>query len=776
MRIKEFSIDRYGPLHLEEKVEVQPFHLFFGGNEAGKTLMIEALLRMMFQDVRGTDFPGIHRVDVNPQGYILFHDPKYGEIQCPHPQGFHSFFSMTPRECRNIMVIRDGDLSLCEETVFYSHVTRRLTGLRTGEIEDIQETLKAIGNLTQSGKQFKNDEGSGKLKERLDRVDTLLKSGEELLERIEENSLHELERQLAQNREEKTRLEKELERLNRARKADLYKKGSKALKDLTIASRTCSALKGFSQEERQLYRDTLRDLDQNCLKQKRIHKTKQELQDRLKEVQKERQTAQSRSAEYEEERENLIRAEILLKDCEEQEEMLAQARVGEPLLIWGCVGTAFLLGLTLLGSMLFPSYFYYGLSALFLVILLPLISGLFIRFRNKGRLEQCKKTLWNTLSSPEEMVCYHEIKHYVQRQKKQLKDALSDLKRWQQEENTLIDRLKNLEEEEIPRLQREEERCHTIIMDIQRNSGQTSFEGYDQKVKALEEGQALYAKSLEILEGLLSSPSHSSRDQTMDIWRQRLEEYAFYVREEGLSFDQKREDDCQQQHRVLENTIEKRETLLRSLQEELHRLGEEANAILPEEDRLPCCTCLDLPPVLEALKAFRDHHQEIKELITEAVKIFSELKAEEEKKVETLFAPEGRAGRFFASCTGGMYETLVYHQEKQVLEVQRRDGTWLQPWQLSGGTYDQLYLSVRLALGEEVLAGDKGFFLLDDPFIKADCTRLKEQLHVVHTIVQSGWQVLLFTARKEVQKSLMAHISAGTVGYRELADLLDIEG
>jgi exonuclease SbcC len=92
----------------------------------------------------------------------------------------------------------------------------------------------------------------------------------------------------------------------------------------------------------------------------------------------------------------------------------------------------------------------------------------------------------------------------------------------------------------------------------------------------------------------------------------------------------------------------------------------------------------------------------------------------------------------------------------------------LEAEKLSGGAYDQLYLAIRLALGERILQGTKGFFIMDDPFVKADTARLQKQIEVLQRITQLGWQVLYFSAKAEIKDALKTPIKRGTVNYLEI--------
>lgn len=91
----------------------------------------------------------------------------------------------------------------------------------------------------------------------------------------------------------------------------------------------------------------------------------------------------------------------------------------------------------------------------------------------------------------------------------------------------------------------------------------------------------------------------------------------------------------------------------------------------------------------------------------------------------------------------------------------------LLPSWLSSGAYDQLYFAVRIALGERLLQSEKGFFILDDPFLKSDSKRLRQQLDMLVEISKQGWQILYFSAKDEVVSTLNHHIDSGLVALQE---------
>ena len=76
--------------------------------------------------------------------------------------------------------------------------------------------------------------------------------------------------------------------------------------------------------------------------------------------------------------------------------------------------------------------------------------------------------------------------------------------------------------------------------------------------------------------------------------------------------------------------------------------------------------------------------------------------------------------------------------------------------------------AARRALGERILQGTTGFFIMDDPFVKADPARLQKQIKVLQRIAQLGWQVLYFSAKAEMKNALKAPIKHGSVNYIEI--------
>jgi DNA repair protein SbcC/Rad50 len=88
------------------------------------------------------DFQNINRVDEKPEGYIIIEDDKGKEIKLSRKKDLTKTVGLTTSECRNILIIRNTDLSIAPESEFYTNLTDQLTGLRTKEIFSIKKKLR----------------------------------------------------------------------------------------------------------------------------------------------------------------------------------------------------------------------------------------------------------------------------------------------------------------------------------------------------------------------------------------------------------------------------------------------------------------------------------------------------------------------------------------------------------------------------------------------------------------------------------------------------------
>jgi uncharacterized protein YhaN len=211
---------------------------------------------------------------------------------------------------------------------------------------------------------------------------------------------------------------------------------------------------------------------------------------------------------------------------------------------------------------------------------------------------------------------------------------------------------------------------------------------------------------------------------------------------------------------------------LTDFREKLVDISNKANAdVKPVENPLLCETLVDLREISKILREFADRVNRKTSTVLEVMKIFEVIEEKEEQKVEQLFGEDSRVSSDFSEITSGLYQKVEYLSDKQTIRVTMKTGESLNADKLSGGAYDQLYLCIRLALGEKLLKGSKGFFIMDDPFIKADINRLANQLNVLKRISEEGWQILYFTAKDEVKNALKEDLASSRIGYHEIENI-----
>ena len=211
----------------------------------------------------------------------------------------------------------------------------------------------------------------------------------------------------------------------------------------------------------------------------------------------------------------------------------------------------------------------------------------------------------------------------------------------------------------------------------------------------------------------------------------------------------------------------------KSIQNNLLEIEREVNTVLqPEGDYLHCKTSLDLNVIgrelsnfIQCTSAMKDHTLEVLDLL-EAVEL------EKRERVSELFGKESAVSKYFSNITEGRYVEVALNQETMIIEVIRNDNRRLDAERLSSGTYDQLYLAIRIALGEKILKQDKGFFILDDPFIRSDTERLDKQIDTLKKMSSWGWQILYFSAKEEIRQRLEKDIQKDKIAFFELPGTL----
>lgn len=150
MNIRWIEIERYGPLeNLSYKIEPK-FQCFYGPNESGKTLIIDAILKMSLgKKLRTSLQDGLGRVDEEPLGKITIR-AEGKDIHIGKGKPISNLGEIDASDFRDIFVIRNSDLAILAQDKCFNRVTDKLFGLSSGDIEQIEEQLRDLGRLTPS--------------------------------------------------------------------------------------------------------------------------------------------------------------------------------------------------------------------------------------------------------------------------------------------------------------------------------------------------------------------------------------------------------------------------------------------------------------------------------------------------------------------------------------------------------------------------------------------------------------------------------------------------
>lgn len=136
--------------------------------------------------------------------------------------------------------------------------------------------------------------------------------------------------------------------------------------------------------------------------------------------------------------------------------------------------------------------------------------------------------------------------------------------------------------------------------------------------------------------------------------------------------------------------------------------------------------------------------------LDQSLKIALELLTEAGLEMQRDFAPalNQSVSRILSDITCGRYNGIKIDDSLSVKVIAPETGGIVDARHLSGGTADQAYLALRLAVGEMALSpGGLLPFIMDEVFAQYDDTRITQTLRYLAEI-SSERQVILFTCKK----------------------------
>lgn len=778
MRITEFQAIHYGPLKPTGQIKLKDFDLFYGKNEFGKTLLIDSVVKLLLGG-NSQSFYAIDRVDEFPEGYALITDESGKTLKLPEKGDLTQLTDLTATEFRNVFIIRNSDLTIPagEEFEFYKNVTERLTGLRTPQIRLIKDELQKIGNLTKPDSNATLTDGaySGKLKSRVKRAGNLIQEIDDLLEEARTEKLDELEEEISKVKETEKTTALEIENLEVAQKREKYEEGMKTYESLVKTIEQLQQLEIFNEDDEQSWKDAERD-------KKEYEKQRKSLSTKLKETREEFEKKNSSLEEMEREfavfdgRKKIIDEAIRpkLKSYEAKSEEAAALQSKERFATASSSVFLVLLAISLIGLAISNLLLFTFSAVLFLILVLLFSAFKLQSLRKRGsvaalwqeiRLDASKYEL--EASNVEQILAKVQTfdENYFKDQ-----EALQVLRT---KVGVLKSNVLRISDEDLPSIEQALREIENTISRLKSKSKVEDLKNYVRTLKMKKGQEKVRDGSIGILNSHFGQKSKKATImENLDYWNEKIAELEPYKdKSKDLQYSEKK---VSQLNEIQQDTEKRKEELEEKIAEfhgKLENIGIEANGILKPTEPLLCETLVDLQGIQETLRKFADDINSNMDTVLEVMKLFEEMEGEEEQKVEQLFGEDSPVSNYFSEITDGLYQKVEYISGEQKIRATMKTGDSLDADKLSGGAYDQLYLSIRLALGEKLLKGSKGFLILDDPFIKADIDRLGTQLDILKRISKQGWQILYFTAKDEVKTALKEDLTDKKIGYHEVQNL-----
>ncbi|MFX1504242.1 MAG: ATP-binding protein, partial [Promethearchaeota archaeon] len=742
-------------------------------NESGKTLTIDALLKIL-NGRDNSQFKNLNRVEEKPEGYIIISDHKGKDVKLKGPKNINNIIDLSSTEFNNLFIIRDSDLALFNEDDLYNSITDRLLGLRIKDVELIINNLRDIGKLTAGGK-FSNVKPE-KFDDKINGASDCIQLIKQLSEKIENKQFDKIEEELFLFEKKLEKADNEIENYEDARKREIYEKGSKALKELNESTEKVKNLMIFSESDKEAWRDYEKELS-------RCSKNKEELLINLEEyrtnLMEKNEILKKKELQFQiPDTENKVLENDIIPELKTYEikrgEIAGQAERSKFFTDILIIST-FLLGISLLGGMIGSLILGYILAALFAILTLGTVVYKLIYLKNKAFLEGFTERLnLKLLKIGLESKNMQEVYSNIQKFENKYTIEKTDLENLRRSVEKLEEKIKDLREKEIPEIVEKIEKFNNKISDLGKKSMVRTISEYEEKLQLKQINTRNFNTQQSILRSLLGIEGESDEDYII-YWTSELKSLEKYESKGlGLTYKEEIIYELKKKKSQLQENLRTLNDIMTELRGDFKEIETKVNNILQiEDDYIYCTTSNDLEKVREKLNEFLIHNYIKRDRILDIIDIFSEIKTQEKEKISKLLSKKSNVSEYFKEVTNGVYTSVIFEMETGKIKVIRKDDQIFDIEQISGGTYDQLYFTIRLALGEQILQDKTGFFILDDPFVKADSERLKRQIEMLKKICQFGWQVLYFTSKDEIVDTLKADIRSGKINYVELESLIN---
>ena len=746
MRIREIAISHYGPLRDVKHHPNLGLQVFFGPNESGKTLLIDAVLKLMLGN-RLRDFSGIDRVAEPPVGRVAL-TTNGSEHLLDGTNRLDQVTGLDSNHLRNVFVIRNKDLQIDSQANYLRRVSDQLTGMEGRRLTDLKEILRKLGRLTSpsSSARLSKSADFNKIGEYVETAETLITAINSFLEQSREKHMDSLERRLEDGRQNIDCKNSQIHDQELARKwqrhctmvqlVDEYETQAQAARRLQPYTKTVFMKLQDLDSRGRAARDTAgenkRQLDQ-------LAPRLEGAQAKMADI-----SAQLSPLENRKPKLDYLEQQALVATNSPNPQAAGMSHFSYALLVLAVI-SIILAALGMLPSLLLLTPVVALAGALALIIAERNERAKFQEQRRRDRslLQEGAATgvMAETLQQlaaavAQEKTCLEQARN----RQSNLAATIKEMEQQQShlDENTraysvLATDLEQQLKQELQRLEVEDlEQFGTRMEEY--NRAQTRCDEVHQRLEQNFGQSPLRAGAWRDLLNQLSTPENP-----------------------GLAYERAKLTELREQKDVLLAAQEQ-------LVEELHRHQAQMDSFAAACHALPIDKedGSSIPPRFANLEMLEHAGTVIMKFVQDVrtrfetacrgIALLEELEQEERVKMTELVGQERPVQEIFRSITGGRY-TAVNLDGDLNIHVCTRDGLDLPATALSQGTYDQLYLALRISLARDLLGGKPGFLLLDDAFLCADSTRMNKMLSVLATLAAQDWHILYFTMDERLAKA-----------------------
>lgn len=729
MILREIVVNHYGPLRDICLTPAAGLQVVYGPNESGKTLLIDALLKLMLGD-NLKDFECIDRVQGLPAGRVVL-NWQDRELVLDGTARLDRKTEFSAAHLRNVFVIRNKDVQLKNQADYFHGLNDQLTGLETRRLEQLRVLIQQAAALTNptSAARLSRSDKFARLAERAETADQLAEEIQQYAAEAREQQLDRLELNLEQKKDQLVQVEKQIKEQQQAEIYHCHQETAALIARHQSLAQQVHDLAPFTREEEKTFLSLA----------SQIQSARQEIDAAQRELTAERQQCkQLREATDRARAEDKLLASKHSGLIELARRVEGTGHRGsfplKPLSVLALLAVAAVLAWAALAG---ENDLLFFLPGTCIGAALWLIADEVRNSKTKTRLLRRGAALGILASTVEELAsAVDQRKDELETHREQARQVEAryelGLEHCSKLENAIADKRKLADQKR----QQLETRLQAIKT--------TNVEEFSEKVGKAEQlrNERQYAEQ-QLTEAL----------GTDSDWQQ-----AFSARKQpaapGIAYQPGLLDQLRQQQDQLRLQCDQlREQLL----DHKHKLAEFATACreLAVEDELG----IELPrhfPGLDilgyatdSLKQFVAFVEKRYQAACTAIGLLEEIEKEEREQMGRLLGTDKPVQQLFATITGGRYRKVALTPELDVV-VYRQDGLRLPASSLSQGTFDQLYLSLRISLAGEILGGQAGFLILDDAFLCADSARQQRLLDLLTSLADRGWQIIYFTSDRQL--------------------------